>query len=348
MFNSVPNGAFLKRVLSVFLLICLVFQVVLYCNAGGIADCNEKKYEKRRVGANGSVPFDINRKEVKMITPMKVTHRIWGEKYPTTPELGYEQTGLGFQAVPGVGMAGDTVVLTANYVACSPILNYYEGQLPGPILLVAFDPNSGVVHNHPVLDAKSPPVRVLTPEGVKPIQGDSIQKAPFNVDMPSLLALPPEAARYHVFLWLDNVVSPVILVDTPENQNRTLSLLSNRKSSRIVSFNPTKKLEPESGSNSILLETVDRDGVKIVTGSWTPGINNDGKSPYFLSLMAFNHRDRTCGWTSVDINSLPEQTDKRYFQLDPSQLTGSAQENQSVFVMAFSMDHPPQVLEIKP
>ncbi len=51
---------------------------------------------------------------------------------------------------------------------------------------------------------------------------------------------------------------------------------------------------------------------------------------------------------SVDINSLAEDTNKNHFRFDPSELTGSARGNQIVFVVAFSMDHPPQVLEIDP
>ena len=289
-----------------------------------------------------------NGKDANMATPMEVTHRIWGERYPTTPELEGGDSRLGFQAVPGRSMAGDTVVLTGAYVASSPILDYYGGQLPGAIHLVAFDPKTGVVHNYPLLDGKSPPVRVLVPEGMTPAPGGSVQKAAFDVDMPSLLALPPEAATYRVFFWLDNVVSPVVSVEVPENKNRTLSLLSNRRPPDSIDFKAGLNTQTPSSPSSIALETAVADGAKTVCGAWTPGPGYDPGKPYFLALIALNHRDRSCGWTSVDVNALPQDADKWSFRFGPSDLTGLEQGKQSVFVAAFSSEHGPVVLEVEP
>ena len=372
MFFSTGPGAFLKRGIARTFAICLLAGYVLL----GVASPAPAGREHGLPG-NGNEPgrvfrwsdagrtdpgqntqfaacshFERGRKEngkdANMATPMEVTHRIWGERYPTTPELEGGDSRLGFQAVPGRSMAGDTVVLTGAYVASSPILDYYGGQLPGAIHLVAFDPETGVVHNHPLLDAKSPPVRVLVPEGVKPAPGGSVQKAAFDVDMPSLLALPPEATTYRVFFWLDNVVSPVVSVEVPENKNRTLFLLSNRRSPDLIDFKAGLKTQTPPSPSSIALEAVVADGAKTVCGAWTPGPGYDPAKPYFLALIALNHRDRSCGWTSVDVNDLPRDNDKWRFRFDPPDLTGLEQGTQSVFVAAFSSEHAPVVLEVEP
>ena len=79
-----------------------------------------------------------------------------------------------------------------------------------------------------------------------------------------------------------------------------------------------------------------------------PGTRYDPGKPYFLALIALNHRDRSCGWTSVDVNALPQDADKWSFRFGPSDLTGLEQGKQSVFVAAFSSEHGPVVLEVEP
>jgi hypothetical protein len=243
---------------------------------------------------------------------------------------------MGFAVVPGRGPLGPTVVLAGRYHVLPPILDYYGGQLPSPIRVVAIDAERGAVYSAELLEGKSPPVFVMVPEGAMPSGGARTQGGSFNVDLQAHLGLPPHAATYHVFLWLDHVLSPVEAIKVAESSQRTPMALSTRSPGQPVLF----------GARHVL--TADPDAVVLradptphpwgVEGVWGPDAARmaDHEKPYFLTILAFNHRDRSFGWTAVNVNALPKGTDVGSFQLDAAAVAGASSEPQKVFVLAFA------------
>ena len=286
-----------------------------------------------------------DRKELNMTTPIKVPSQIWGDELPSTPQLSGDSDELKFEVVPGENIQGATVVLSCSYVVFNPTLDYYGGQLPSPIHVVAFNKETGEVYCAPLLEPKSPPVRVLIPEDTTPSQSGSSQGAAFNIDLTVQLGLPSQEASYKVFLWLDQLLSPVATVDVPENDKRTQSLLSTRKSSALIEFASSKQ-SGKPGDSAIKLTVTEVSDERIIHGSWDVGPSYSKEKPYYIALIGLCHRERSFGWVSIDINSLPEDVEINNFKFKVSELSNASQESEKVFIVAFSEDHMPQVFEI--
>ena len=295
------------------------------------------------VGFGSPSPMEARERDT-MKTPIQVAQPLWCEELPESPKLEETRDEVEFNVVPGHNDRGPTKVLVAKYFLGQPLLAYYGGQLPKPIHVVAINQATGTVHHRECLQRKSPPVWVMTPEGEEPSSSGQSQSACFNIDLCAHLRLPREAASYHVFLWIDHVVSSMHVVDVAENSQRTDTLQSARKRTDLVTF---RNVSPVAADlETIILQAGTSSERRHVHGTWGPDPNRTASrtAPYFLVLMAFNHRNRSFGWTSVDINALPENTVAGHFHLDVTELAGERQTEQKAFVLAFSAGRLSEVL----
>jgi hypothetical protein len=267
-----------------------------------------------------------------MEEPIDVPSTIWFSELPSTPEVKETESEVVFDVVPGRSPAGPTVVLAGRYYVTSPILDEYGGQLPNPIRAVAVDAATGRVYSEELTSEKSPPVAVLVPEDEPPADEGRFQSGAFDVDLPAQLGLPSAAATYQVFLWLDRVLSPVESIAVPESAARTATHVSMRKPESAVRFEPSGL--PAPAPESIVLQAAP--GAARVEGSWLPEPTRAKSAPYFLTILAFHQRDRTFGWTSIDVNALPDGTYPSRFEVDVNALLGEPSEPQKTFVLALA------------
>jgi hypothetical protein len=280
-----------------------------------------------------------------MAEPIHAPSPIWYDRLAQTPALKESGDEIGFGLVPAANALGPTVVLAGQYYVTPPILDYYGGQLPTPIRLVAVDAARGVAYSAELLEEKSPPVVVMLPEGAAPSKGGRAQGGTFDVDLVAQLGLPPRAATYHVFLWLDQVLSAVEVVTLAENEKRTPTPLSARSPAQVrFGTRPVMKAEP----GVVVLLADQTHPPRGAEGVWVPDPARlaDHEKPYFLTILAVNHRDRSFGWTSVDVNALPRGTDVTRFQFDAAALAGASAQRQKVFALAFAEGNHPRVLTL--
>jgi len=283
-----------------------------------------------------------------MTDRIDVPSTLWYDELPQTPAVRETTDEVVFAVLPGRSARGPTVVLAGRHYLQPPILDYYGGQLPRPIRVVAVDAQTGAVFSEELITDKSPPVFVMVPEGAPPSSGGRATEGTFNVDLPAHVGLPPRAGTYHVFLWIDHVLSAMQVVTLDENAQRTPAPLSFRKPDQVLHFGAAHTLAAAPGA--ITLRAASKPQSREVEGAWTPDPARlaDRKSPYVLTVVAFNHRDRSYGWAATDLHALAAGTDPARFQLDAAALTGAGPGEQKVFVLAFAGGTLSKVLVLPP
>jgi len=281
---------------------------------------------------------------------LRTAEPIWHEETSYSPPR-LSTPGLDFNAQPAEGPEGPTVALLGRYRVGSPHLDYYGGQMPRPVWVVAVNAQSGEIYMQQCVEDERPPVRVVASDREAEAQGrgTEFQSGCFNVDLGAQAMLPREAATYRVFLWLDDLVSPIKVAQIPENRKRRESgLPSSRRPSELVEFGAFPGAPAAAGS-AMALAASTQPGDRTICGVWSPdrakiASRREESEPYYLMLLAFNHRDRSFGWVSVDATQLPQGTDPGSFRIDPLKIVGGSEMQQKVFVLAVSEDGMSNVL----
>ena len=151
--------------------------------------------------------------------PMVLTRSFWSGPQPESPPLPAEGSSLDFALRPAMATGAPTVALLASARLPGPIAEAYGARAPGATQIVAVDAATGAVFSHVAEREKSAPLPAYTGSRPKAAQSGDATVASievwFNADLRSHLQLPPEERAYSVFLWLDEMTSPVHLAHMP-------------------------------------------------------------------------------------------------------------------------------------
>lgn len=283
---------------------------------------------------------------------IQITETIGAERSPYTPQIPEDQFVIKFTAKPAVSEDGPTVALFIAYRLGQPYLAMYGGELKNAINIVAIHVDSGRVYFAPPVGENAISLS-LTMKDEKDIGSTenlaSATSSFFDVDLCRLLALHPEGGSYHVFLWMDDMTSLVQTLQVPANPSRPAEdSLSTQLPSEIIEFGdfPVPLIPP---GNKIALTQSTQPGDRTIYGAWSPDPANIASqrakdAPYYLTLLAFNHRDRRFGWVSVDVTQLPPSTDSSKFRIDPLKIVGASDMRQKIFTLAVSGEVMSKVL----
>jgi len=227
-----------------------------------------------------------------------ITRQPWYGVQPQSPQLPAEGFGLDFALRPARSAGGPTVALLGAARLAGRYGEVYGGRIHGAIQIVAVDAGSGVVyHNHAERADAVPLAAVMNPAPQRPAGGvAAIQEMEtyFNVDLREQLGLPAHQARYAVFLWLDELTSPVQLVDWPD------------ASSGVTNFRKTEGTRKAAGSGIVLRLASARQGSPgeiRVYGAVSPALLST--PALSLTILALDYRSRNLKWRSVP---LPRET----------------------------------------
>ena len=150
--------------------------------------------------------------------PMVLTRSFWSGPQPESPHLPVEGSSLDFVLRPATAAEGPTLALLAAARLPGPIAETYGARAEGATQIVAVDSATGAVFSRPAEREGSAPLSAIGSRPKASQAGgatvDSIEVW-FNADLRSHLDLPPEAKTYSVFLWLDEMTSPLHLADLP-------------------------------------------------------------------------------------------------------------------------------------
>lgn len=242
-----------------------------------------------------------------LVQEVTITQALWYGSQPQSPLLPAEGAALDFALCQARRGGSLTAALFGAARVPGRHARVYGGRIHGAIQIVAVEWNTGHVYHAPAERPGAAPLAAVmkdpdqTPPGEAAVEG--IQSH-FNVDLRAHLGLPEVAANYAVFLWLDEMTSPVRLAQVPPPQGRAVAAPRRTPASIMVS---------SAGARPGWL--------KIQAGAGLPA----------LSLLAMGYRSRELQWRRVRV---PSVAGPGGFQLDISDLLGPAGAESKVLVVA--------------
>lgn len=270
---------------------------------------------------------------------------------------------LQFRLVAGESSSGPSIALLAAYKLGWPYLDLYGDQIPKPVLVVAIAASTGkayvsdlnVVHLYIEDDAIILDISDEQANLPGPVSNRLSKQGWFNVDLAALLDLPPGSDFYQVFLWLDDLVTPVQTVQVPANSNRggvgSPSLFQNEVSTLVAvrssSLSPNATpgeirtdLDFTQGSSFRVYATLPSSVLEDMPSGGAPG------TPV-LTVLAFSRQQRTISWSvAADAYAQMKKTSKPNFDFEPFQLIDRPDPPENVYVVTVLGNLINQVLPI--
>lgn len=269
------------------------------------------------------------------VLPVSIPETVWHKQTPQSP-LMPDPPGLVFRPAAADAAAGATIALLGAYHLGSPYLEYYGGQLSRAIRVVAIDLQNGLVYHADLNGPDHPPILLeATDEEIAArAAGWSSESAYFNVDLPVLLGLPKQSSLYKVFLWLDDLISNIEIINIPENPARGNGRPVKRMPIDHILFGGEPVLS-KSKPDAVALALIEASGDKLIKGSWFPIPARYPEQPV-LWLLATSHRDRNFNWISVNAQEIPRDLPCAAFSLKVEALMRTTGVHQKVFAVLLS------------
>lgn len=149
------------------------------------------------------------------------------------------------------------------------------------------------------------------------------------------MRLPEQAGRYKTFLWLDELVSRVAIVNVPANPARGKGKPVASSPIQLVRFGPDPASPGvEAGKMELALAGAPED--KAVHGSWATKTKK-GESPVLWVLVS-SHRDRRFGWVVMRGKDVPQNEATTTFNFDAGDLLKTSGVAQKIFVVGLAVD----------
>ncbi len=268
-------------------------------------------------------------------SPMSVSETVWYEEADRSPSPP-APNGLVFRPVAAQSGSGPTVALLSAYHLGSPFLEYYGGQLPRAIWVVAINLDTGLVYHADLSDPDHPPIvlEAADHEIDMASPGWSTESGLFNLDLCRLLGLPEPGSAYRLFLWLDDLPSNSETTDIPANPARGSGRPSAAKAVTPNSFSPSTiaaGLKP----GSVVLSPSKDSNSDAVTVHWYPAPAG-GPGHTGLWLLAWSHRDRHFEWTGIASDQLGSIQGPVAFEISFSELLSPTGIKQKGFLIGVS------------
>ncbi|ATB49184.1 hypothetical protein [Corallococcus macrosporus] len=275
-------------------------------------------------------------------------------KTPHHPALPAGRAGLAFTWLPARGDQGATVALFGTGTVGMPHAVVYGGYLDGAILVVAIHLATGQVYASAPVDSDVVPLsaRRLDPDAAvasaSPLAQKMSMTTHFNADLAVLLGLPAEGGDYGVFLWLDDLTTPVQRVHVPENAARRAPAASRPAAVELTVGGAAHA--PARGEEAIALEWAP--GKARLVGSLAASAldrePDSAREPPPLTVLALCQRSRALGWHSTPVAERMRKAGGHSFEVDPGALVQCAVPPERRFALAVLGGLGPAVAVIPP
>jgi hypothetical protein len=222
---------------------------------------------------------------------------------PSSPVLPPRGFAFDFAARPAMDASGKpTVALFASARLPGRYADIYGGRMEGAINIVAIEHQTGrTYHRNAERGHVVPLSGVMNPNPAPPQSGVSYFESIdtyFAVDLRAQLALPPGAANYAVFLWLDEVTSPLRWVQMPGDQTPPEPVFPAPSAAALL-FRQTSG-SPGAGQAEIVFQRAGGD--MRVYGTVGAGVAATGAGP--LTILALDFHSRALQWHTVPLDGL--------------------------------------------
>ncbi len=287
-------------------------------------------------------------------------------KRSLSPQLPEGSFGLDFVAKFARNERGDaTVALFAKGRVPAQPANVYGGRLHSATHVVAIERQTGRVFHRAAESAGDvlalPLVMNLNPRAPRKDVAQTLSaEFYFNLDLRAHLNLPPQRAVYSIFLWLDEMVSLIQIVEVPAQEGARLMFTGKDDASDAPFYFRKTELSPSAGIETIALNyqapkisRASADSIRLY-GAISPALlaaNTDGQSSA-VTVLALDYRSRTLRWRSVSPPARALQMREGFFDLDINKMFDEQQwasdikPPQKVFVLAYMRQVLSRVLTI--
>lgn len=294
---------------------------------------------------------------------IRIPSVVWFDPTDESPSVSSSAIAdIQFRLVPGESTLGPSIAVLGTYKLGWPYLDLYGDQIPKPLLVVAVAAATGrvyvadlnVIELYVQDDAILLDISDEQANAPGPVSNRLSKQGWFNADLAALLDLPPDSGFYHVFVWLDDLVTPVRTVQVPANprragsaspslfQNEVPALVSVRKSPSSPSATDeiATDLEYGQGTSFRVYGTVPSSALTNPPSGGAPD------SPV-LSVLAFSRQQRTVAW-SVAAKAYDEMKSSATpnFDFDPFELLKRPQPPENIYVVTVLGTLVNQVLPI--
>lgn len=152
-----------------------------------------------------------------MAEPLQAPAPVWSTPVPGAPAPGWDDRGLFLEVRPAVTPAGlPTAAALVAYAVDARLNAVYGARLRAAIQVVAVDARTGEARARAAaLPDEVPVVATMRPDASPGADDPDAVASGFNVDLMAHLALRPVRREHDVFLWLDELVSPLRRVEVP-------------------------------------------------------------------------------------------------------------------------------------
>ena len=154
-----------------------------------------------------------------------VSEAVWEGEVPFSPTLPGLSPGLALELGSGRRDGHVTAVAAIRYRMPNRVVKRYHGAIAPAIFMLAVDLGTGDVYEGACLGHDQPPATFDEPAARAATVAGAAYGGTVNVELSTRLGLPPRAARYLVFAWLDEWTSAVKQLDVPADPRRELSPL---------------------------------------------------------------------------------------------------------------------------
>jgi hypothetical protein len=228
---------------------------------------------------------------------------------PGSPSLDPESFALDFTVQRAVSEAGQaTVAVLAGAVLPGRYGNIYGGRLAGAVKIVAIDVRAGGVYHREAERGHAVPLPLVMDPNPAPPPSDEAEleavEVYFAVDLRAHLTLPAAAGVYAVFLWLDEMTSPVRVVQVPGPERvGPVTPPAGRPIDGVFMLRRTEGTPPAGGAEIVLQRGgVAPGGIRIYGAvgpellAAPPQAGGD-----YLAVMALDFRSRMLRWRGVPV-----------------------------------------------
>ncbi|MCY1075735.1 hypothetical protein [Archangium lansingense] len=265
---------------------------------------------------------------------------LWFGETPHSKKLAPGALGLDFTVAPARGPEGPTVALFGAFALSAPYTLIYRAQLSSAIHIVAVHARTGRVHVNKPADPNALPISATMPKDLdaaiaqaNPLERGMVVQTFFNVDLAAHLVLPPEEGDYHVFLWLDDRVTPVRTVHVPANPAR--QSFGGGVAIPLALGDTASSPQPRDGA--IALERP-ADGTRLFGALPASALPQEpeaaGSPPPPLTLLAFCQRSRNFGWSTVPVAREMREAKSHAFSFEPSALVRCGDVPEQTYLLA--------------
>jgi len=181
-----------------------------------------------------------------LMQELVITRPLWYGPQPQSPRLREDAFTLDFTLEPARHAGAPTLALLGAARLPGRYARTYGGRIHGAVQIVAIELDSGRLYHAVAERAGAVPLTAAMRADTPPQRGEAAiedLETHFNVDLRAHLGLPAQAANYAVFLWLDEVTSPLRLGRLPGPQGQ-VAPETRVAGARITLVQPAPRTKP--------------------------------------------------------------------------------------------------------